>query len=116
MLKLKCNKVHELNYITNTKQPPRFSYVRNLNKEITQYKTQIYKDMSHKSTVTISIDAIFLKTILIFMLSNLINTITNIFEILIVMYYIAHLILQKVKLGLLKTRENLCQSQFLNSI
>jgi len=50
------------------------------------------------------------------MLCNLINTITNVFEILIVMYYITHLILQKVTLGLLKSRENLYQSQFLNSI
>jgi len=79
-------------------------------------KTLIYKDVSHKSTVTISVDAIFLKTILIFMLCNLTNTITNVFEILIVMYYITHLILQKVTLGLLKSRENLCKSQFLNSI
>ena len=54
------------------------------------------------STVTISVDAIFLKTILIFMLRNLINTITTVFKILISMYYITHLILQKVTPGMLK--------------
>jgi hypothetical protein len=56
-------------------------------------KTLIYKDASHKSTVTISVNAIFLKTILIFKVCNLINTITTVFEILIVMYYFTHLIL-----------------------
>lgn len=79
-------------------------------------KTLIYKDVSHMSTVTISDDTTFLKTILIFMLCNLISTITTVSKILIFMYYIAYLITQKVTPGMLKSRANLCKSQFFNSV
>lgn len=86
------------------------SYVMNLNKGSNKCKNNdIYKDASHMFTVTISVDAIFLKTILIFMLCNLINTITTVFKILIFIYYITNLILQKVTPGKLKSRVNLCQ-------
>ena len=64
----------------------------------------------------ISVDAIFLKTGLIFMLCNLINTINTVFNIIIFLYYITNLILQKVTPGMLKSRVNLCQSQFFNSV
>ena len=65
-------------------------------------KILIYNDASHMCTVTLSVDSVFLKTILIFMLCNLINTIITVLKILIFMYYSTHLILQKVTVGLLK--------------
>ena len=76
----------------------------------------MYKNTSHTSTVTISVGATFLKTILIISLHKLPNTNITIFKLLIFMYYITHLILQKVPLGMLQSRENLRQSQFFKSV
>lgn len=92
------------------------SYVRISTKESHNVKTLIYNNTSHMSTVTVSVDAIFLKTILITSLHKLLNTIITIFKLLIFMYYITYLILQKVSLGTLQSRENLRQSQFFKSV